>query len=130
MSDNEKTLNKYVSLISVPANIEIKDFKGKVKVNEQIRFEAFISGEPAPEVSWAFNGKPINGPPCTAVKKGLCRAEFVKNQVGLHDAGIYQITASSKCGTVTAEANLVIVCEYHSSFFRSMIFCDQATRST
>lgn len=81
-------------------------------MSEQIRIDALIAGEPAPEISWAFNGKPITGPPCVVVEKGLCRVQFVKNNVDLNDAGLYQITATNTCGTVTADAKAIVVREY------------------
>lgn len=92
--------------------IEIKEFKHVVKQQEAIRIEALITAWPTPEISWAFDGKPIGGSACVPLEKGLCRVEFIKANVNIHDGGIYKISASNECGTAFAEAKIMVGGEY------------------
>lgn len=90
----------------------MKPFNAKVKQSEVIRLEALIAAEPIPEVTVSFNGKLVSGVPCTPVQKGLCRVEFVKNNCGVNDGGLYQISATNECGSAMADAKIIVACKY------------------
>ncbi|KAK0400071.1 hypothetical protein QR680_003339 [Steinernema hermaphroditum] len=69
-----------------------------VKVGSTVRFNVNIDGEPAPHVTWTFNGKPLTGTG-VAIENVDYNSKFAIAKAKRAQSGSYTITATNDSGT-------------------------------
>ena len=82
-----------------------------VKEKETCTFTAFISGEPAPEVTWTKEGQPLMPPEEYNVEHVVEEQKYTLTmpEVTEEKQGTYACQASNPAGRATSTANLVVV---------------------
>jgi len=77
--------------------------------SKTLRFDVKVTGLPAPTIEWLFNGHPIrSGPRHTLVVRENNVHSLLFSRLSLADQGTYEIVATNKAGSNTAEINLTV----------------------
>lgn len=99
-----------VSLVLVAPRIDrsaIRDIK--VRAGQTFDLDIPISGEPPPEIKWAFEGKPISSTDRLKIDTKEYHTKFVCKRALRSDTGKYVITASNESGTDTVDVNVTVL---------------------
>lgn len=84
----------------------------KIRVGHFLKVEADVKGEPAPTITWTYNGKPLNQPDRIVIEDEEYKTTFILKKAKRGDTGIYKITAKNTSGTDEAELEIIILSEY------------------
>lgn len=82
-----------------------------VKEGEPIYFDIKVSGEPAPEVAWFVNGKPLQATNYKRVENVPYNTKFRNDNPERKDTGTYKILAQNKYGQDQAEIEITVICK-------------------
>lgn len=100
----------YVS-ISVAPHIDRKNLgRRTIRTGQMLKFEAKVSGEPAPSVAWQYQDGKITNDRITIDNEPNLTSFLLKKAVR-GDTGIYKITAKNDSGTDVTELDLIVVGE-------------------
>lgn len=73
-----------------------------------------MSGEPAPEVAWFVNGKPLQATNNKRIDNIPYNTKFFNDNPERKDTGTYKIVAQNKYGQDQAEIEITVICKYLS----------------
>lgn len=71
-----------------------------------------VSGEPAPEVAWFVNGKPLQATNNKRIDNIPYNTKFFNDNPERKDTGTYKIVAQNKYGQDQAEIEITVICKY------------------
>lgn len=91
----------------------LKDIR--VKVGETIKFETKIGGEPPPEITWEFVGKPLKSGGRVKVTADKAKAGLRIDNAERADSGKYTLKLKNASGEESASANVIVVCKFLTS---------------
>lgn len=97
------TLSIYLPL-SDPPSITQSPLSQTAHLNSLVQFHCAADGNPDPLISWNFQGTPI-----PEVQEGILTIPSATEV----DVGVYTCTAANTVGQDTADASLIILCEWH-----------------
>lgn len=83
-----------------------------VKEGEPIYLDVKVSGEPAPEIAWFVNGKPLQSTNHKRVENIPYNTKFFNDNPERKDTGTYKIVAQNKFGQDTAEIEINVICKF------------------
>lgn len=83
-----------------------------VKEGEPIYLDVKVSGEPAPEVAWFVNGKPLQVTNHKRVDNIPYNTKLYNDNPERKDTGTYKIMAQNQYGSDQAEIEITIICKY------------------
>ncbi|XP_065220483.1 twitchin isoform X27 [Planococcus citri] len=91
-------------------HIDRKNLKQKkVRVGHFLKVEADVKGEPAPTITWTYDGKPLNQPDRIVIENEEYKTTFILKKAKRGDTGIYKITAKNTSGTDEAELEIIVL---------------------
>jgi len=77
--------------------------------SKTLRFDVKVTGLPAPTIEWRFNGHPVrSGPRHTLVVRENNVHSLLFSRLSLADQGTYEVVATNKAGSNTAEIYLTV----------------------
>ena len=78
---------------------------------EPILVDVKVIGEPAPEVTWTLNTKPVQLSSSRRIEDIPYNSKFSIDKSLRKDTGLYTITATNKWGQDVAEIDIIVVCK-------------------
>lgn len=89
-----------------------------VKEGEPIYLDVKVSGEPAPDVAWFANGKPLQTTNHKRVDNIPYNTKLYNDNPERKDSGTYKITAQNPYGSDTAEIEITVICKSSPKCFQ------------
>uniref|UniRef100_A0A0K0CTJ0 non-specific serine/threonine protein kinase n=1 Tax=Angiostrongylus cantonensis TaxID=6313 RepID=A0A0K0CTJ0_ANGCA len=81
----------------------------KVRAGQEIHLNVPVSGEPPPDITWTFDGSPVESDDRVRVQSEDYKTKFLVKRALRSDTGTYVITAKNVNGTDTAEVKVVVL---------------------
>lgn len=81
-----------------------------IRSGQMLKFDADVTGEPAPVVTWEYVDKKITNSRIT-IENEPNLTTFLLKKGERSDTGIYKITAKNDSGTDVAELDLIVIGE-------------------
>jgi Immunoglobulin I-set domain len=85
-----------------------------LREGEPLLFDAKITGEPCPTVTWTINDKSIVITSHRRTENVPYRTKFINDNTERKDTGLYKVSAMNKYGTDTVEIQVDVICKYSS----------------
>lgn len=98
------TIIVFLPLSTDPPTITQSPVSQTAHLNSPVLFQCSADGNPAPLITWNYQGSPIVGGEGGNLTVPSAQAE---------DVGTYSCVASNSIGEASAEATLTVLCEYH-----------------
>lgn len=70
-----------------------------------------VAGEPSPEVSWNFEGKPLDSTDRLKIDNEPYKTKFIAKRALRDDTGTYTITAKNDSGIDHVKFNVIVLGE-------------------
>lgn len=83
--------------------------KRKIKVGLDLRFEADVTGEPEPTITWTFKEQTQKSSGRVTIENKEYHTSFVLIKVTREDSGKYTVTAKNDSGTDTVDIEVQVV---------------------
>ncbi|CAL1681896.1 unnamed protein product [Lasius platythorax] len=79
-----------------------------VRIGQRVKLECEAKGEPIPELSWTYDGKPIEETRYHKIQTDGARTSLVITEAFLKDAGCYTVIARNEVGEATASCTVSV----------------------
>ena len=80
-----------------------------VKKGQVVKFDINFAGEPPPTVTWSQNGKDLTPGARISIETTAKNSMFAVKSTVRGDSGKYRVTLTNSSGTVTSEANVIVL---------------------
>ncbi|KAJ1363943.1 Twitchin [Parelaphostrongylus tenuis] len=81
----------------------------KVRAGQEIHLNVPVSGEPPPEITWTFDGNPMESDDRVRIQSEDYKTKFLVKRALRSDTGTYVITAKNVNGTDTADVKVIVL---------------------
>lgn len=81
----------------------------KVRAGQDYALNIPVSGEPPPEITWTFEGEPLESTEHLKINNEDYRTKFSVKRALRSDTGVYTITAKNDSGIDTAEVKVIVL---------------------
>jgi hypothetical protein len=96
----------------VAPKIDRRNLKNiQLREGEPLLFDAKVTGEPCPTVTWTINDKSIVVTSHRRAENIPYHTKFINDSPERKDTGLYKVSAMNKYGTDTVEIEVDIICE-------------------